>query len=153
MKIVYIGLKDIKADNVAGTGLFWKRGDIHEVADPAKAAKLLEHKLIWANADEKYEMIPEPTIIPSVPRVQFFPAKSDAPYWEPIILTVSPETFEKLRAKELTAIFVEQGEVDEFAEWKLDKATRPDVTTPQETGPRPQDKETRPGLEKAKKVA
>jgi hypothetical protein len=161
MHIVYRGLKEVKGDNVAGTGLTWKRGEIHEINDEAKAAKLLEHPLIWADADKQYEMIPEPKVIPPSPRVQFAPVKSDTPFWDPVILTTSPETFEKLQKKELVAVFVGAEDVDAFEDWKLERATRPaDLTVPRETGPTPKSKDTKPGLdtkqgvlENAKRVA
>jgi hypothetical protein len=158
MKIVYLGLKEIKADNVAGTGLIWRRGEIHEVNDEAKSAKLLEHTLIWANADAKYELLPEPKAVPPSPRVQIVLASSDSPYWDPVVLTTSPETFEKLQKKELAAVFVDADDVEAFNEWKLERETRPDMTVPRETGPAPKSKETKPGLDtkqglEAKKVA
>jgi poly-gamma-glutamate capsule biosynthesis protein CapA/YwtB (metallophosphatase superfamily) len=46
-KIRYIGNKEFKPDNVAGTGLVWNgKGSIHEVPDAA-VAKLLVHSGIW----------------------------------------------------------------------------------------------------------
>ena len=53
-KIRYIGAKPVKHDNVADTGLSWHgAGDVQEVVDPAKAAKLLAHSLIWEEAGEQ----------------------------------------------------------------------------------------------------
>jgi hypothetical protein len=47
-QIRYIGLKPVKQDNVANTGLIWNgAGDVHEVADLAAAAKLLSYPLVW----------------------------------------------------------------------------------------------------------
>ena len=77
-KVVYIGLKQHKADNVAETGLTWERGQIHEVADEKKAALLLAHKGIWANADEPYKVLeaedvkpPAPVVTVTVPGARF----------------------------------------------------------------------------------
>ena len=47
--IEYIGNKDRKEDNVAGTGLVWEgKGDRHEVASKKQAALLLAHECVWA---------------------------------------------------------------------------------------------------------
>jgi hypothetical protein len=46
MKIKYVGRKDSRDDNVASTGLVWKKGQVHEVS-PNKAALLLLHPDIW----------------------------------------------------------------------------------------------------------
>lgn len=47
-QIRYIGLKPVKEDNVAGTGLIWRgHGDVHEVADPVAAGKLLSYSQVW----------------------------------------------------------------------------------------------------------
>lgn len=46
-KIEYVGLKDQKTDNVAGTETVWNgTGDVQEV-DDAVAAKLIAHPNIW----------------------------------------------------------------------------------------------------------
>lgn len=47
-RIQYIGLKNRKEDTTAGTGLVWARAEVHEVADPEKAQKLLAEHKIWA---------------------------------------------------------------------------------------------------------
>ena len=50
-KIRYIGLKDVKPDNVAGTGLTWTgHGDVQEVSNPTAVAKLLAHSMVWEEA-------------------------------------------------------------------------------------------------------
>jgi hypothetical protein len=48
--IKYVGQKAQRADTVAGTGLVWKKGEIHVVPD-AVAPKLLAHADIWRVAD------------------------------------------------------------------------------------------------------
>lgn len=51
MQIRYIGLKPVKQDNVANTGLIWNgAGDVHEVADSVAACKLLSYPLVWEEA-------------------------------------------------------------------------------------------------------
>lgn len=50
--IQYIGHKEAKPDNVAGTGLVWEgNGDCHLVSDKV-AAKLLKHPDVWAEVEE-----------------------------------------------------------------------------------------------------
>jgi len=44
--IQYIGIRPLKADNVAGTGLTWHRHQIHPVA-ATLAQKLLRHPDVW----------------------------------------------------------------------------------------------------------
>lgn len=146
MRIVYVGLKEMKADNVAGTGLTWKRGEVQEVADEKKAAKLLEHPLIWKNADEAFELLEEPKVVPAEPRVSLIPKEARQNYTEPIIIPVPAEVFDRVQQKELIAVFMTIQEADQFSEWKDQK----DNTAPANTGPRV-DKRTREykqGLEK-----
>jgi pyruvate/2-oxoglutarate dehydrogenase complex dihydrolipoamide acyltransferase (E2) component len=51
--IRYIGLKPVKQDNVAATGIVWMgAGDAHEVADPIAASKLLSYPLVWEEVAE-----------------------------------------------------------------------------------------------------
>lgn len=50
MKILYVGKKPSKNDTVAGTGLVWAPGQVHEVTDEA-AVRLLKHPDVWAVAD------------------------------------------------------------------------------------------------------
>ena len=134
IRIVYVGLKEMKADNVAGTGLVWTRGEIHEIEDEAKAAKLLAHPLIWQDADTKYELVPEPAVVKPEPRVNFVPSDSDTPYWEPIVITIPSEVFNRLQKKELVSTFMTPADADAYASWKLAQQSGVD-TSPRETGP------------------
>lgn len=134
MRIVYVGLKDMKADNVAGTGLVWTRGQIHEVEDEAKANKLLFHPLIWQDADKEYHLTPEPKAVPAEPRVSIIPTGNVSPYWEPVVIPIAGDVFERLQKKELVAVFMTSEDADAYANWKL---TQPDDTTPKNTGPTP----------------
>jgi hypothetical protein len=122
MRVVYIGHKDQKGDNVAQTGLIWKPGEIHEVADEKKALKLLEHTGVWANADKPYQMVPELKIIaPGIePRVEILPTGGEfvSQHWEPLRLTVDKDVFAKLRSEELMALFVTPADAEAFAKWK-----------------------------------
>ncbi len=136
-KIVYVGLKDQKGDNVAGTGLVWTRGQIHEVEDDAKAIKLLAHKLIWQDADGKYELVPGPKVVPPEPRVNIIQSGDVSPYWEPVVIPIAAEDFTRLQKKELVAVFMTNEDADAYADWKLERDTRPDDTTPRNTGPTP----------------
>lgn len=52
MRVAYIGPKAVKHDNVAGTGLKWAPGQVHDV-EPLAAAKLLCHPTIWEKANEE----------------------------------------------------------------------------------------------------
>jgi len=144
MRIVYIGNKDAKSDNIAATGLVWKRGQIHEVEDEAKYSKLLEHPLIWKNADEQYELIPELKAVAAMPVAKF--VATDDPFIDSFIQQVPDEILKALHARTLVPVFMSAEDVAEYGEWKLEKDTRPDPA-PRETGPAPQEKETRPGLE------
>lgn len=50
-KIEYIGKKDQKTDNVAGTETVWNgTGDVQEVSDPIAVEKMLAHPDVWALA-------------------------------------------------------------------------------------------------------
>jgi hypothetical protein len=52
-QIRYIGIKPVKQDNVAATGIVWMgNGDVHEVADPVAASKLLSFPTVWEEANE-----------------------------------------------------------------------------------------------------
>lgn len=122
MRVVYIGHKDQKGDNVAQTGLIWVPGQIQEVADEKKAAKLLEHKEVWADADKPYQMVPELKIVaPGIePRLEILPTGGEfvSSHWEPLRLTVDKDVFARLRSEELTTLFVTPAEADAFAAWK-----------------------------------
>ena len=148
MKVVYIGRKDVKADNVAGTGLIWTRGQIHEVEDEAKAAKLLEHALTWKDAGKKYELAKELAPVDPVPRINVVPENMDPNlYWEPFVIPVSATVFNALRENKVEAVFMTPEAIREYDAWKISD------TAPKQTGPRPQDKETKAGLDSAKKKA
>lgn len=51
VKVKYVGLKPVKEDNVAGTGITWfGQGDVQEV--PLTAwTKMAKHPDVWARAD------------------------------------------------------------------------------------------------------
>lgn len=60
MLIRYVGSKQRKTDNVAGTGLVWNgNGDVQDVPDAA-AAKLLQYPDVWAHAGDGQPGIPPP---------------------------------------------------------------------------------------------
>lgn len=160
MKIVYIGIKEIKADNIAQTGLIWKRGEVHDVTDEKKALKLLEHSLIWAKVDNKSPeeiaalLLPEFKAVPPEPRVSFIPDARDAsPYWEPVVVVVPEDIHQRMQAKELLAVFMTAEDADAFDAWKKNRDAAVTNTAPRKTGPKPQEKETKAGLDSAKKVA
>jgi hypothetical protein len=53
VKVEYIGVKPVKADNVAGTATIWQgHGDVQEVSEAAWA-KLSKHPDIWRLAGDK----------------------------------------------------------------------------------------------------
>lgn len=133
MKIVYVGLKPLKTDGVAGTGLTWTRGEVHDVEDEVKAAKLLEHPLIWKDASKEFELMPEPKAVPPEPRVSIIPSGEVSPYWEPVVIPVPAEVFAQLQKKELLAVFMSESDADAFAEWKI----KNEDTAPRNTGPLP----------------
>lgn len=164
MKIAYIGIKEIKGDNIAQTGLVWTRGQVQEVADEKKALKLLEHPLIWANVEGKSVeeiaalMVQELKAVPPEPRVSFIPDAPASPYWEPFVTVVPEEVLKKLQTKELVPVFMSDADADAFSDWKLERDTRP--SAPAKTGPKAQAKETKVGTDTkagleaaAKKVA
>lgn len=146
MKITYIGHKEQKGDNVAQTGFVWTRGQVHDVTDEKKAAKLLEHKLIWACADGKTPeeitamLLPELQAV-SAPKVVFKSNDNDA--LDNFTLPVPSEVLRQLHAKALDVVFMTPEDADKYAEWlKLERDT-----APAKTGPKVQAKETRPGLQ------
>ena len=120
MKIVYIGNKEVKADNIAATGLTWTKGEIHEVSDEKKALKLLEHPLIWRDADKPYELIPELKAVDPSPRVNLIPQGGEnvSPYWEPVTIVVTVEVFKKMQDKSLIAVFMSNEDADAFEKYK-----------------------------------
>lgn len=122
MKIVYLGLKEQKSDNVAQTGLIWQRGQVLEVVDPKKAAKLLEYPQVWADADKPYQLA-EPLQVVSTgiePRVEIVPqgGTQAGAYWEPIRIPVPEEVWGRLQAKEFEAVFMTPADAEAFSIWK-----------------------------------
>lgn len=61
-RIKYVGLKQSRADTVAGTGLVWQAGETHEVSDPAKVSALLKHPHIWQLEDGEAPPVVEKTV-------------------------------------------------------------------------------------------
>ena len=122
MKIVYVGSKPMKADNVAKTGLTWNRGEIHEVADEKMAALLIEHSHVWKDADKPYEMEREISLAPEPPKpsVMIYPQGGGevSAFWEPITIHVESDIFARLQNKELTAVFMSNQDADLFSHWK-----------------------------------
>ena len=129
-KIVYIGNKPIKADNVAATGITWTRGQTHEVQDDKKAEKLLEYPTVWQDADQPYDLQPEVALAkePKKPAVSFIPQGGSEVFhnWEPITVFVDADVFKRLSAKELIAIFMTTEDADayEVHKKKRDEAVR-----------------------------
>lgn len=125
-RVIYIGHKELKADNVAKTGLAWTRGEVHEVEDDLKAAKLLEHPHVWADADTDYKMLElpaeqEPT---TEPRAMIVPEGGNevSPFWEPVVIVVPAEVFRSLQDKETIAVFMKPEDADAFQAWKAEHA-------------------------------
>ena len=158
-KIVYLGSKEVKADNIAGTGLVWTRGAIKEVEDDVKAELLLKHAGVWADAAKPYTLAPlialaEPVQAPIADpelKVEFVPnaVGIDGPSFKPVTIVVTPEEFQKLRDKEWIAVFMSPTQADAYELWRKME----EDTSPQRTGPKPQDKETKAGLDSPKKAA
>ena len=121
-RIVYIGNKPIKADNVAGTGLTWIRGEVQEVQDDKKAAKLLEYPTVWRDSDQPFELQPEIKAVKDAPKpaVSFIPQGGEEVFhnWEPISVVVSGEVFKKLSDKELIAVFMTPVDADAYVVYK-----------------------------------
>ena len=123
MKVVYIGLKPQKGDNVAGTQLVWAPGQVHEIADEKIAAKLVEHADIWADAAKPYKLLeqgdpsraPLPSVTITVPGAKF-------------IVEEPPEVLSGIAQGALIAVFMTKEDRALFEEWKLDRATAPDST-------------------------
>ena len=121
MKVVYIGLKPQKGDNVAGTKLVWAPGQVHEIEDEKIAAKLVEHADIWADAAKPYKLLeqgdpsraPLPSVTITVPGAKF-------------TVEEPPEVLSRIAQGELVAVFMTKEDRALFDEWKLDRATAPD---------------------------
>lgn len=117
-RIVYLGTKPIKGDNVAATGLIWKRGEVLEVEDDKKAQKLLEHPDIWGDADQPYELAkdPEPASL-VVPTEAVFVAPVGAFHME-----VSDEMLKALQSGDLQVQFMTTDELTAYHVWKREQA-------------------------------
>jgi hypothetical protein len=152
-KIVYVGLKEIKGDNVAQTGLTWARGQVRDVVDDAKAVLLLKHPLIWQDASGKNEkeiaalLLPEFKAVAPIPAVNV--VAEGAAVWDPFTVPVPNDVLGKVRAGELIPVFMTEADADGYADWKKMEAD----TAPKNTGPKPQAKETKMGLDTKPKAA
>lgn len=153
-QVVYIGLKEIKGDNVAATGLTWKRGEVRQVDDDKKAGLLLQHPLIWGDATGKNEkeiaamMLPEFKAVEPVPAVNV--VEDGAKVWDPFTVPVPPDVLAKVRSGDLIPVFMTEADADGYAAWKKLDAD----TAPKNTGPKVQARDTKAGLEtKPVKVA
>ena len=127
MRIVYLGNKATKFDNVAQTGLTWTRGAVHEVSDEKKAAKLIEHKQVWADADKEHALAPEIKAVESPsPRVNVVPQGGEETmiYWDPITIPVTGEVFKKLQEKDLETVFMTPADAEAFEVWKTERAAK-----------------------------
>ena len=129
-KVVYVGGKPVKADNVAGTGLTWARGEIHDIVDDKAADKLLEHKGVWADANYDYKLAePEAVKTTSVPRLNIVPQDSKDLHWEPITIAVPEEVFSALQSKEIITVFIKPDEADAYSAWKAEQSDEFDPET------------------------
>jgi hypothetical protein len=139
MKIVYIGSKPNKADNVAKTGLVWTPGEVQEVADEKMAAKLLEHPTIWADASKPYSMHKPMALAPEPPepKVMLHPDEPVSGFWDPITIPVPADIFARLQSKELVALFVTEADADAFAEFKASRKVAEQLTAPSPTDKAP----------------
>lgn len=141
MKIAYIGTKELKADNVAKTGLVWEPGQALEVKDVEAAKKLLEHPTIWIDTTGKSqaqieELIPKLSLVASEPRVSFVPVEQENKHFDPIVWPIPTEIYQQIKDGKLNAIFMTSEDADAFTEWKM-KAISQD-TAPVKSGPKPQ---------------
>lgn len=128
-RVVYIGNKPMKADNVAKTGITWQRGEVVEIENEEQAAKLLEHPHVWADADSDYKLLevpaedkPEPE-----PRAVIVPqgGVEVSPYWDPITIVVPAEIFKSLQDKETIAVFMKSADADAYQAWKESQKVDP----------------------------
>ncbi len=153
-QIVYVGLKEIKGDNVAQTGFTWTRGQVRDV-DDEKANKLLKHPMIWADATGKTpEQInamlqPELRVVEPTPVVSLVTAEAPT---DPFPVVVPAEILAGVRKGELMTVFLSEGDIDAFREFKEARAKALSEPGPKKTGPKPQAKETKLGLDAAGKA-
>lgn len=160
-KIVYVGNKETKGDNVAGTGLVWRRGEVHEIADDIKCAKLLDHSTIWRDATDKDPaqisgmLLPELRAVATPPSVHLMANEATGLSWKPIVIEISADEYSKLAAGTYDTYFMSKTDAALFSAWKLQQTAVEAVdSAPRQTGPKPQARDTRQGLESAgKKVA
>lgn len=76
-KIMYVGKKPSKKDNVAGTEAFWARhGDVQEIADPEAVEKMLKHTDCWRLVSDEAGTMPADTVIPEAKTPKPAKAKS-----------------------------------------------------------------------------
>lgn len=152
-KIVYVGNKELKGDNISQTGLVWMRGQVHQVDDDVKAAKLLEHTLIWQDATGKSAAEVEQMLLPPIQAVAPEPivrvVPDDDPLLDAFVIPVPGEVLKQLHAKTLIPVFMSETDADGFAAWKKMEAE----TAPKNTGPKAQDKATKAGLESKPRAA
>lgn len=129
MRIVYVGAKLVKNDNICGTKLSWSRGEVLDITDDKISMKLLEHPDIWRDASNKSHaeikamLLPLPSSTPveaPKPRLQMQPqGGSDAsPFWDPIVIPIDEQTFRDLQNKKCDIMFVEPGDVKLFNDFK-----------------------------------
>lgn len=81
-KILYVGNKPMKADNVAGTGIVWNGpGDVQEVGSESAVKRLLLYPDVWKVAVEKpqaAQFTPPPAPVVSLQQAQA-PASTEPP--------------------------------------------------------------------------
>lgn len=127
-KIVYIGPRDIKEDNVASTGLIWTHGEIHEVTDEKKAAMLLAHPTVWADAEKDYKVTPMVHAEPqkAEPLIHIIPQGGEKVdlHWQPIPVPVDADTYNRVRDKELDVYFMSAEDAEAFKAFKGERVKR-----------------------------
>ena len=118
-RIVYIGTKPRKSDNLAKTGLTWERGQVHEVSDDKQAALLLEHPDIWADAESKYELR-DPTRAPqeATPNITVIVPGAK------IVIPSTAEVIAGIASERLRAVFMTKDEAELFELWKHEGETK-----------------------------
>lgn len=131
-RIVYIGTKSIKNDNIAQTGLVWTPGAVLDVHDDAKAKKLCEHIDVWRDVTDKQPseiramLRPEPVSKPveePKPRLQVQPqgGSNASPFWDPIVIPVSEKVFADLQEGRCAVMFALPEDVKLFDQLKAEQ--------------------------------
>jgi len=122
-RIMYVGVKDTKHDNVANTRLTWRRDQIIEIEDDAAATKLLAHPEIWVDADKTS---PEQVAALRAQREGVSSAAIGVPN---IVVVVSSENFAKISQglAKLQVIDLTEGELQ--TETPAPTAVHPDFAT------------------------